>query len=220
MILNNFYVFYSEMYFFSVLVKDCFFYYFSIHVYRNDRNSLYIYVRKTYKNKIVMKRVHEKEVYMKDEKKEIYLVEEFSADENVVEKEQLTEANLVPIKAMTMSTMDLLPSVEVLNLHSNMDRWAIYRCGVLPVKGNEFAYVTPKQWGGLSYVCRPGAYQDVVEIQTQQFGYVQIYAPRDQDSCRGGGTLTSPAINDIIANPDGNFSRRPGACYYRYEPHN
>lgn len=190
---------------------------FSIRVYKNNRNYFYIYVRKAYKNKIVTKIVREKEVHMKDEKKEIYLVEEVSVDSNVVEKEQLTEANLVPINAMPI---DLLPSVEVLNLHSNMERWAIYRCGVLPVKGNEFAYVTPKQWGGLSYVCRPGAYQDVVEIQTQQFGYVQIYAPIDQDSCRGGGTLTSPAINDIIASPDGNFSRRPGACYYRYVPHN
>ena len=71
----------------------------------------------------------------------------------------------------------------VLNLHKHMTKWAIYRAGVRPVSGNQFAYLNPSAYGGLTYIAHPGAYGDVWEIQTNQYGYVQIYAPKDSDSC-------------------------------------
>lgn len=96
-----------------------------------------------------------------------------------------------------------LPRCPVLNLHKNMDRWAIYRMGVKPVAGNQFAYLAPKQFGGLTYIAHPGSYGDVWEIKTQQYGLVQIYAPKDNDSCRTVYIATGPNYPGDI--PDGNY---------------
>ena len=42
--------------------------------------------------------------------------------------------------------------IDVLNFHKNMTSWAIYRTNVEPVKGNEFAYLVPSKYNGLSYI--------------------------------------------------------------------
>lgn len=76
--------------------------------------------------------------------------------------------------------------IDVLNLHKNMSSWAIYRSNVAPIKGNEFAYLNPRLYNGLSYASyNSSKYTDVKLITTNQFGDVQIYAPKDQDSCLG-----------------------------------
>lgn len=70
---------------------------------------------------------------------------------------------------------------KYLNLKPHVSSWRVYGLNVSPVVGNECGRLAPAQFGGLSYeVLEDNG--DVKVIQTQSFGKVQIYAPRDNDS--------------------------------------
>ncbi|WP_404450227.1 N-acetylmuramoyl-L-alanine amidase [Sutcliffiella horikoshii] len=97
---------------------------------------------------------------------------------------------------------------KFLNLMPHMTTWRVYAIGVSPVSGNEVGIIAPATFGGLSYriIGNPGT--DLYTIQTQSFGTVNIYAPRDNDS-----TITLVARFDNESNSTGSGS------YLNLQPH-
>lgn len=71
---------------------------------------------------------------------------------------------------------------KVLVLSKNVDSWRVYPTDKVPTVGNEVGFLAPKQYGGLSYEILGNPQTDVYTIQTESFGRVNIYAPRDNDS--------------------------------------
>ena len=69
-----------------------------------------------------------------------------------------------------------------LNLKPHMSSWRVYPVDGAYTKGNEVGYLAPKTYGGLSYKIYEKKTTDVYKIKTESFGYVAIYAPRDNDS--------------------------------------
>ena len=71
---------------------------------------------------------------------------------------------------------------EYLNLNPHMDSWYVYPTNVEASIGNQCGALAPSLFDGLSYeiVGYPEKY--VYTINTQTFGKVNIYAPRDDDS--------------------------------------
>lgn len=71
------------------------------------------------------------------------------------------------------------------HLHKHMVRWAVYPTNVTPVTGNQCGYLAPATYGGLTYRILDDitGYPDVFSIQTDSFGKVNIYIPKDWDSC-------------------------------------
>lgn len=67
------------------------------------------------------------------------------------------------------------PSNPTVTLPASASTWRAYPTNVAPVVGNECGFLAPAQYGGLTYdiVDRPQA--DVVTIDTQAFGRVNIY---------------------------------------------
>lgn len=74
------------------------------------------------------------------------------------------------------------PSKRYLNLNPNLSKWNVYKTNVAPVIGNECGALNPKLYGGLSYEILAEPQKDVYTIQTENYGKVNIYAPRDDDS--------------------------------------
>ena len=72
-------------------------------------------------------------------------------------------------------------NVKYLNLHKHNTSWRVYSIGVNPTVGNECGSLAPSQFGGISYQILEDK-GDIKIIQTQSFGKVQIYAPRENDS--------------------------------------
>lgn len=73
-------------------------------------------------------------------------------------------------------------SKEYLNLKPHVASWRVYPTNVAPVTQNACGSLAPKTYGGLSYEILGNPQTDVYTIQTQSFGKVNIYAPRDNDS--------------------------------------
>lgn len=71
---------------------------------------------------------------------------------------------------------------KYLNLHPHMSKWNVYPTSKAPVIGNQCGSLAPKTYGGLSYEILANPHTDVYTIQTQSYGKVNIYAPRDNDS--------------------------------------
>jgi hypothetical protein len=71
---------------------------------------------------------------------------------------------------------------KYLNLHEHMREWGIYKLSAAPVKVNQFAQLRPSKFGGLSYEILDKPQANVYTIQTEDFGKVNIFAPRDKDS--------------------------------------
>ncbi len=71
---------------------------------------------------------------------------------------------------------------KYLNLNPHVSSWRVYPTNVAPVIANACGSLAPKQFGGLSYEILGNPQTDVYTIQTQSFGRVNIYAPRDNDS--------------------------------------
>ncbi len=68
-----------------------------------------------------------------------------------------------------------------LNLLPHVPTWRVYPLNVSPIVGNEIGKLAPSTYGGLSYEILEDK-GDIKIINTQSFGKVQIYAPRDNDS--------------------------------------
>ena len=71
---------------------------------------------------------------------------------------------------------------KYINLNPHVASWRVYPTNVAPVIANACGSLAPKQFGGLSYEILGNPQTDVYTIQTQNFGKVNIYAPRDNDS--------------------------------------
>lgn len=160
---------------------------------------------------------------------EIVLIEDVNQDEEVL-NEKIGVSSIEELVPRTLGEEEKHYNINTrcpippngtpycyhLSLHKHMDRWAIYRMGVPPVAGNQFAYIKPKQFGGLSYRAHLGSWNDVLEIQTQDYGLVQIYAPKDEDSCQGKYVIHQDY--DLSKGPEG---ERWGSkfCRFNYSKH-
>lgn len=71
---------------------------------------------------------------------------------------------------------------KYLNLNKHVNSWRVYPTTKAPVIGNEVGSLAPSRYGGLSYEILGNPQVDVYTIKTEMFGYVAIYAPRDNDS--------------------------------------
>lgn len=75
---------------------------------------------------------------------------------------------------------------KYLNLRPHMETWRVYKLNSPIVAGREVGKLAPKRFRGISYKVIGNPQKDVYTIQTQSFGKVNIFAPRDNDS-----TITS-----------------------------
>jgi hypothetical protein len=66
-------------------------------------------------------------------------------------------------------------NARYLYLPASARTWGIYKTNVIPVTKNIFAYLSPAYYGGLRYQVLGYPYGNVVTIQTQMFGKVNIY---------------------------------------------
>jgi N-acetylmuramoyl-L-alanine amidase len=73
-------------------------------------------------------------------------------------------------------------SGDYLNLQPHMSSWKVYPLGASPVSGNEVGNLAPATFGGLSYRIIDEPSNNLYTIETESFGRVNIYAPRDPDS--------------------------------------
>ncbi|AJD92888.1 N-acetylmuramoyl-L-alanine amidase [Jeotgalibacillus malaysiensis] len=95
-----------------------------------------------------------------------------------------------------------------LNLMPHMSSWRVYVIGRSPVAGNEVGSLAPTMFGGLSYRITGNPSTDLYTIQTESFGTVNIYAPRDNDS-----SITTIAQFDNQSNSTGSGD------YLNLQPH-
>lgn len=71
---------------------------------------------------------------------------------------------------------------EYLFLKAHVPSWRVYPLGVAPVIANACGTLAPSKFGGLEYEIISKHQNDIYVIQTQSFGKVQIYVPKDNDS--------------------------------------
>lgn len=88
----------------------------------------------------------------------------------------------VKVKMTTVKTPSISYNKEYLNLKPHNETWRVYKESVSPVVGNECGKLAPARYGGLSYEILGKPSKDVYKIQTQSFGAVNIYVPKDDDS--------------------------------------
>lgn len=69
-----------------------------------------------------------------------------------------------------------------LNLKPHMTSWRVYAVDGAYTSDKAIASLSPSQYGGLSYKIHEKKTADVYKIKTDMYGYVAIYAPRDNDS--------------------------------------
>ncbi len=67
------------------------------------------------------------------------------------------------------------PKKQTVTLPASAPTWRVYPLNVAPVVGNECGMLAPKQYGGLTYEIIAKPQKDVVTIQTQIFGKVNIF---------------------------------------------
>lgn len=81
----------------------------------------------------------------------------------------------------TVAHKPLVANKNFLNLHPHNASWRIYPIGSPATVGNECGRLAPATYGGLSYSILEDR-GDIKIIETEYWGKVQIYAPRDNDS--------------------------------------
>jgi N-acetylmuramoyl-L-alanine amidase CwlA len=74
-------------------------------------------------------------------------------------------------------------NAKYLNLHKHMKEWGVYNLKTTRfVEANQIHQLRPSKFNGLSYKILGNPHDDIYTIQTDDFGKVNIYAPRDRDS--------------------------------------
>lgn len=68
------------------------------------------------------------------------------------------------------------PAEKTLFLPATANSWRVYDPEVLPIKGNQKAFLNPAKFGGLTYKIIDEVEPDVFLIKTRDFGLVKIYA--------------------------------------------
>ena len=71
---------------------------------------------------------------------------------------------------------------KYLYLKPHVAKWNVYPTNVAPVIGNQCGTLAPSKFGGLKYEILGNPQTDVYTIQTESFGRVNIYVPKDNDS--------------------------------------
>ncbi|MEF9935852.1 SH3 domain-containing protein [Carnobacterium sp.] len=84
---------------------------------------------------------------------------------------------------------------KTLNLPGTSTSWRIYGLNSSPVAGNEVGFLNPSLFGGLSYSILADRGNGVYEINTRDFGRVQIYGAASTGATVTGGTTTTPPTN-------------------------
>lgn len=69
--------------------------------------------------------------------------------------------------------------LQTLHLPASEDSWRVYPLNKAPMIGNECGYLRPKKFGGLTYDILAWPQDNVVTIQTQDYGKVNIYVGAD-----------------------------------------
>lgn len=67
------------------------------------------------------------------------------------------------------------PKKQTVTLPKTAKEWNVYKTNVAPVIGNECGKLKPSKFGGLTYEIIAKPQKDVVTIQTQDYGKVNIY---------------------------------------------
>lgn len=117
-------------------------------------------------------------------------------------------------------------SKKYVNLHAVRETWAVYPLDKQPVKANACGYLSPKQYGGLSYLVLESLGCCVYVIETSSFGKVKIYCPGDNEGSVGdtpryskgnvgGGSTSSSSSSTSSSTGDKEVSRskKSGTCY-------
>lgn len=68
---------------------------------------------------------------------------------------------------------------QMLYLPKTATRWRIYKPGVAPVIGNEYDFLYPSKFGGLSYEILGQPQPNLVTIKTRDYGVVNIWVAPD-----------------------------------------
>ena len=69
--------------------------------------------------------------------------------------------------------------LQILYIPASEDYWRVYPLNKAPIVGNECGYLRPKKFGGLTYDILDWPQDNVVTIQTQDYGKVNIYVGAD-----------------------------------------
>lgn len=67
------------------------------------------------------------------------------------------------------------PKKQTVTLPASAPTWRVYKTNVAPIVGNECGKLKPSKFGGLTYEILAKPQKDVVTIQTQDYGKVNIY---------------------------------------------
>ena len=87
------------------------------------------------------------------------------------------EQDLIPVTAQTAKKPTRwINSGSTLRLPGTVSKWRVYRENGPYTVGNEVGYLNPAKFGGLTYEIKGDRMNDVVVIDTQDFGRVAIYA--------------------------------------------
>ena len=86
------------------------------------------------------------------------------------------EQDLIPVTAQTAKKPTRwINSGSTLHLPGTVSKWRVYRENGPYTIGNEVGYLNPAKFGGLTYAIKGDRLNDVVVIDTQDFGRVAIY---------------------------------------------
>ena len=86
------------------------------------------------------------------------------------------EQDLIPVTAQTAKKPTRwINSGSTLHLPGTVSKWRVYRENGPYTVGNEVGYLNPAKFGGLTYAIKGDRLNDVVVIDTQDFGRVAIY---------------------------------------------
>ncbi len=81
----------------------------------------------------------------------------------------------VKTKPTTAKPKPVAPKKQTVTLPASAPTWRVYPLNVAPVVGNECGMLAPARYNGLTYEILAKPQKNVVTIQTQTFGKVNIY---------------------------------------------
>lgn len=96
----------------------------------------------------------------------------FMDDTEIEENINTRNAKWVYIKD---SEITPVPSMKKLYLPATVDTWRVYPLDKTPTVGNEVGFLKPSKFGGLTYDILNNPQENVVTIQTRDYGKVNIF---------------------------------------------
>lgn len=116
-------------------------------------------------------------------KNNVYTVSQISGNKALLQE----IISWVYIKDLTINSVTSTPSTpkpqkQYINLKPHMNKWAVYNENGPYTLAYKIGDLAPATYGGLSYEILGSKGNDVYIIQTQTFGRVGIWVPKDNDS--------------------------------------